>query len=158
MKRALTLLSLILIAGCASNDGFVDNTSQNCGSGSEVGVEAGWDVQGSTVETGSNRWMMLVRISNNSDREITVKRIYVDPLTMNDDSPWQIERGAADPGKAIPEGDAATFEIPMTVQRRLDRSRARNTISTTSGAEVTVTVLLEPEQTYRCRYRVPMAF
>lgn len=156
MKRALTLLSLILIAGCASKDGFVDNTSQNCGAGSEVGVEAGWDLQGSTMERGTNRLTMLVRVSNNSDHEITVKRIYVDPLTMRDDDPWTIERGAADPMKAIPEGDASTFEIPMTVQRRFDPRR--NTISTTSGAEVTVTVLLEPEQTYRCRYRVPMTF
>lgn len=156
MKRALTLLSLILVAGCASNDGFIDNTSHNCGAGSEIGVEVGWDVQGSSMETGTNRMNMLVRVSNNSDHEITVKRIYIDPLTTPEDAPWTIERGAADPMKIIPEGDASTFEVPMTVQRR--RDIRRNVISTTSGAEVTVTVLLEPEQTYRCRFRVPMAF
>lgn len=160
MKQALTLLSLIFIAGCASKDGFIENTSQNCGPGSEIGIRAGWDPQGSSTEVrnGTNRMTMVVEVANNSDHEITVKRIYVDPLAMHDDaSPYEIERGAADPMKVIAEGDASTFEIPMFAKRRQIDLR-RNVISTTSGAEMAVTVLLEPEQTYRCRFRVPMGF
>jgi hypothetical protein len=154
MKRALTLLSLILTAACASKDGFIENTSQNCGSGSEVIVEAGWDMQGSAMESGTNRVTMLVRVSNLSDHDITVKRVYVDPLMMNEEAPWELERGATDPMKVIAEGDASTFEVPMIAKRR--RQITRNVVGTTSGAEVAVTVLLEPEQTYRCRFRVPM--
>ncbi|MFL6245912.1 MAG: hypothetical protein ACJ74H_07810 [Thermoanaerobaculia bacterium] len=155
MKRALTLLSLILIAACASNDGFMQNNVNNCGPGAEVGIEAGWDNSASGMENGPIRRTMLVQVSNNSDHEITVKRIYIDPLTMNADSRWELERGAADPNKVVAEGDASTFEIPMTVKRRLDPT---SSMQTTSGVELTVTVLLEPEQTYRCRFGVPMAF
>jgi hypothetical protein len=156
MKRALTLLSLCLFAACASKDGFIDNDVSNCGPGSEIGIRAGWDTQGSTNEMGRNRLTMLVEVANNSDEEITVKRIYVEPAVMQDDSPYEFERGAADPMKVIAEGDASTFDIAMAATRRY--VDGRNRISTSSGAEMTVTVLLEPEQTYRCRFRVPMGF
>lgn len=154
MKRALTLLSLILTAACASNDGFVENVNQQCGPGSEIGLEAGWDMQASAMEMGSNRLTMLVRVSNNSHHEITVKRVYVDPMSMDDDSPYQLVRGAAEPNQVIAEGDASTFEIQMIANRRAGVSRSR----ASSAAEVSVTVLLEPEQTYRCRFQVPMGF
>jgi hypothetical protein len=156
MKRALTLLSLFLCAACASKDGFIDDTRQNCGPGAEIGIRAGWDQQGSANEIGRNRLTMLVEVANNSDHEITVKRIFVDPLGMQQDSPYAIERGAADPMKVIAEGDASTFEIAMAATRQF--VPRRNTISTSSGVEMTVTVLLEPEQTYRCRFEVPMGF
>jgi hypothetical protein len=156
MKRAPLLLSLFLFAACASKDGFIDNTAQNCGAGAEIGIRAGWDNQTATNETGRNRLTMLVEVANNSDHDITVKRIYVDPLAMQqEDSPYEVERGAADPMKVIAEGDASTFDIAMAVTRRLFD---RRTMSTRSGVEMTVTVLLEPEQTYRCRFQMPMAF
>ena len=155
MKRAL-LLSLILTAACASKDGFVDHSTQNCAPGSEIGIQAGWDARGSTYETGTNRLTLMVEVANNSNHEVTVKRIYVDPMMMREDAPWELERGAVDPMKVIPEGEAATFEVPMIAKRRM--FERRNVISTTSGAEVAVTVLLEPEQTYRCRFRLPTDF
>lgn len=154
MKRALMLLSLILAAACASNDGFVENP-QNCGPGSEIGIDAGWDMQGSAMESSSNRLTMLVRVANNSNREITVKRVYVDPMSMNEDSPYELVRGATDPMKVIAEGEESTFEVQMTVNRRMN---VRRSASASSAAEVSVTVLLEPEQSYRCRFRVPMGF
>ena len=155
MKRALTLLSLCLFAACASKDGFIDNPVSNCGPGSEIGIRAGWDSQ-STAELGRSRLTMLVEIANNSNREITVKRIYVDPPMNQEDSPYEFERGAADPMKVIAEGDASTFDIHMAATRKFRENR--NRISTTSGVEMAVTVLLEPEQTYRCRFRVPTGF
>lgn len=156
MKRVLTLLSLFLFAACASKDGFIDNTS-NCGPGSEIGIRAGWDQSETTIDRGRNRLTMLVEIANNTDHEITVKKIYIDPLSMQDNAAYEIERGAADPMKVIAEGDASTFEVPMAATRR-DFSQ-RNTISSSSpGVDLTVTVLLEPEQTFRCGFRVPMAF
>src|SRR5215203_4563596 len=155
MKRLLMLLSPFLLAACASNDGFVEN-NQTCGPGSEVGIEAGWDARASAMETGSNRLTMLVRVSNNSDDEITVKRVSVDPMTMNRDSPYELERGAREPNQVIAEGDAATFEIPMIGRRRLDGRMSSR--SSTSAVDLSVTVLLEPEQSYRCRFQVPMGF
>ena len=154
MKRALTLLSLFLLAACASNDGFVEN-NKRCAPGDEVGIEAGWDAQGSAMERGSNRLTMLVRVSNNSNGEITVKRVYVDPMTMDRDSPYELERGALDPNQVIAEGDAATFEVPMIGRQRLD---GRTVNRANASVDLSVTVLLEPDQSYRCRFQLPMGF
>jgi hypothetical protein len=153
MKRALTVLSLLLAAGCASNDGFIDNKVQNCGEGSPVTIEVGWDSSSST-EMRVNDVTMLVRVANNSDEDITVKSISVDPMQTDRDAVVAIERGARDFGKLIPEGEDSTFEIPMMVRRSFDnRGRVR-----ASSVDVTVTVSLEPDQSHRCRFRVPMPY
>lgn len=159
MKRVLALLSLFLMAACASNDGFVEN-NRTCESGAEVGIEAGLDTSTSSVmETGGiNRLNMVVQVSNNSNKEITVKRVNVDPMTMDRDSPYELDRGSREVNKVIAEGDASTIEIPMNVRRRLDGGFAGRTMRTNRGVDFSVTVLLEPDQTYRCRFRVPLDF
>lgn len=152
MKRALTLLSLILFCACASNDGFIQKPAEECGSGAEVGIAAGWSASTSGAERGTNRLLMMVEVANNSDHEITVKRVFIDPGFANDNSPWTLERGAIQPGKVIAEGEASTFEVPMTANYRFDRRGMGGSTS----ADVTVTVVVEPEASYRCRFRVPM--
>jgi hypothetical protein len=158
MKRALTLTSLLLLAAaCASNDGFVKNDVNDCAAGSEVTIDAGWDAQaGSSLERGDDRLTMLVEVSNNSNKEITIKSINVDPMMqMNDDAPYELDRGSRTFGKAIAEGEQSTFEIPMVSRRKMqDRSRGVRA----SAVDVAVTVVLETDQSYRCRFRVPLGF
>jgi len=154
MKRALTLLSLSLLAACASNDGFIEN-NKRCGPGDEVGIEAGWGTPGSAMERNSNQLTLLVRVFNNSNGEIRVKRVYADPMTMERDSPYEVERGSLDPNQVIAEGDEATFEVPMIGRRRLD---ARAGTRANPSVDLSVTVLLEPDQSYRCRFELPVGF
>lgn len=153
MRLALTL-TLFLSAACASNDGFVNQT-RGCGPGEEVGIEAGWDVQGASMERGDDRLTMLVRVSNNSSKEITVKAVRVDPMMMDRDTMYEIERGSRDFNQIIAEGDASTFEIPMMSRRRM---QDRTTGVRASGVDVAVTVLLEPDVSHRCQFRVPLGF
>jgi hypothetical protein len=156
MKRAITLLSLLLLsAACASNDGFVkENTS--CGPESLIGVEAGWDTQTSPMERSvDNRMTLLVRVSNSSNEDITVKAIRADPMTAFKDTAFEIERGAQDFDTLIAEGDDYTFEIPMMSRRRL---QDRTTGVRASGVDVTVTVVLDSEKTVRCPFRLPLGF
>ena len=120
MKRAITLLSLLLAAACASsNDGFVKENNV-CGPGSPIGIEAGWDAQPSSMERSvDNRMTLLVRVSNSSDEDITVKTIRADPMTAFKETAFELERGSQDFNKVIAEGDDSTFEIPMMSRRRM---------------------------------------
>ena len=156
MKRAITLLSLLLSAACASsNDGFVKETNL-CGAGSPIGIEAGWDTQASPMERSvDNRLTLLVRVSNSSDEDITVKAIRADPMTAFKDTAYEIERGSQDFNKVIAEGDDSTFEIPMLSRRKL---QDRTTGVRASGVDVTVTVVLDSEKSYRCPFRLQLGF
>lgn len=153
MKLALPL-SLILLAACATNDGFVNET-RGCGPGEPIGIEAGWDTAGSSMERGDNRLTMLVRVSNNSNKEITVKTVRVDPLTIDRDAMYEIERGSRDVRQTIAEGEESTFEIPMMSRYKM---QDRTTGVRASGVDVAVTVLMEPDVIQRCRFRVPLGF
>jgi hypothetical protein len=151
MKRALPLLSLLLFAACASNDGFVDQV-RGCGPGEEIGVEAGWDAATAGVDVpGRDRRTMLVRVANNSHEDIHVKFVRVDPLNMQRDAEWSIEGGAREVNKDIAEGEDATFEVPMSSIRRYSGSRIKE-------LDVAVTVVLGEEESVRCRFRVPLGF
>jgi hypothetical protein len=153
MKRALTLLSLVLLAACATNDGFVTNDVQGCGPGTSVGIEAGWDTQ--SMDRFGDRLTLLVQVANNSDKEITIKSINADPMPMQGDSTYEIDRASRTFGKVIAEGEQSTFEIPMMSRRKMqDRSGGVRA----SGVDVAVTVLVEPDESYRCRFRLPLGF
>jgi hypothetical protein len=157
MKRALLLLPVFLFAACASKDGFIDNKVQMCGPGSEIGIEAGWDTQSSREAQFDERMTLLVRVSNNSDEDVTVKAIRADPMTLDRDTMYEIERGSRDFTQLIKEGDASTFEIPMLSRRRMqDRSGGRGVRA--SGVDLAVTVLLTSDESYRCRFRLPLGF
>ena len=147
------MLCLFLFAACASrNDGFVDQV-RGCGPSEEIGVEAGWESSSvSSDQLGETRQVMLVRVSNNSDRERTVKFVRVDPLNLQRDGEWLMEGGARDGDKVIPEGEAATFDIDMMSRRRIDQ---RGLIAQRE-LDVAVTVVLDEEESIRCRFRVPL--
>lgn len=153
MRRALPLLSLLFIAACASNDGFVDQV-RGCGSGEPIEVEAGWETASSAMDVpGYDRRNMLVRVSNNSDADVTVKFIRVDPMNLPRDGEWEIEGGARDVDKVVAEAGDATFEIPMMSRRRFQNRG--NGVRVTS-LDVAVTVILGNEESVRCLFRVPL--
>jgi hypothetical protein len=156
MQRAIALLSLLLAAACASNDGFVKEKDNICGPDSRIGIEAGWDRQASPMESAvDNRMTLLVRVANNSDEDITVKTVRADPLMAERDAMYEIERGAREFDTLIAEGDDSTFEIPMMTRRRL---QDRTTGVRASGVDVAVTVVYDSEKSLRCRFRLPLGF
>jgi hypothetical protein len=154
MKRALVLL--LLSAACASNDGFVSDDVKECGPGSLVTIEAGWDAQSmGRGDRGEDRLTMVVQVANNSSEDITVKFVRVDPMMLDRDSAYELEGGARDVNKLIAEGDDATFEIPMMSRRRM-QNRAPGVMA--SEVDVVATVVLESKDAYRCRFRLPLGF
>jgi hypothetical protein len=157
MKRAITLLSLLLAAACASsNDGFVKQDNSSCGPGSPIGIDAGWDRQASPMERSvDNRMTLLVQVSNSSDADITVKAIRADPMTAFKDTAFELERGSQTFDKVIAEGDDSTFEIPMLSRRVM---QDRTTGVRASGVDVAVTVVLDSEKSVRCSFRLPLGF
>jgi hypothetical protein len=155
MKRAILLLSLVLSAACASNDGFVQKIN-DCAPGSPITLEAGWETPASSMERAiDDRLTLLVRVANNSDNDITVKSIHADPMAMDRETMYEIDRGARDFNDVIAEGEEKTFEIPMMSRRRM---QTRTTGVRASGVDVAVTVSLEPEENVRCRFRLPLGF
>jgi hypothetical protein len=156
MKRAIALLLLFAAACASSNDGFVSDDVKQCGPGSLVTIEAGWDTQAGTPnDRGTDRMTMLVRVSNNSNEDITVKFVRVDPMMFDRDSAYELEGGARDVNQLIAEGDTETFEVPMMSRRKM---QDRTTGVRATEADVAVTVVLEPKDSYRCRFRVPLGF
>jgi hypothetical protein len=154
MKRAIAPLCLLLLGSCASTDGFETDEVQKCGPGAPVGVEAGWDAR-STMERGDDRLTLIVQVANNSDEDITVDFVRADPMVMDRDTMYEIEGGALDTATVIKEGDASTFELAMMGRRRMQN---RGGGVRASGVDVAVTVVLEPKQSYRCLFRLPLGF
>jgi hypothetical protein len=157
MKRAIALLSLLLAAACASsNDGFVKDPVSTCGAGSPIGIEVGWDSATAPMDRAvENRLTLLVRVSNSSNEDITVKTVRADPMTAFQDTAYELERGSQDFNKVIAEGEDSTFEIPMTSRRRLQE---RTTGVRASAVDVTVTVVMDSEKSVRCPFRLSLGF
>ena len=158
MKLGALLPLVLVLAACASsNDGFVDNTSQECGPGQDVEISVGIDPPSSPSERFENRLTVLVEVANNAHEEITVKSIRIDPEIGNTNTATRFDFQSAfkEVGESIPEGESARFELQMTGQLRvsMDPQAQRQHVTT---VDVAVTVLLENGDHYRCRYQLPI--
>src|SRR6185295_513627 len=121
---ALLPLLLFLAAGCvSSNDGFIDNSSQECGPGQDIEISIGIDPPSSPSERYENRLTVLVEIANNSHEEITVKSIRIDPEIGNTNTATRFDLQSAfkEIDESIPEGESARFELQMTGQLHIDQ-------------------------------------
>jgi hypothetical protein len=155
MKRAIALLTLLSAIGCASsNDGFISDDVKQCGPDSPLMIEAGWDSQGiGNGDRGAESVTMLVRVSNNSNEDVTVKFVRVDPMSLDRDTAYELQGGARDFNKLIAQGGDATFDIPMISRRRMQNPIGGFRVP---GTDVAVSVVLESKETYRCQFRVPL--
>lgn len=151
MKMFRLLFGLLFIA-CASGDGFVDDGVRLCGAGDPIEINAGFQQAPSTGPEGySESLTLLVEIANNSDEDILIEGIRVDPISpMQGGQRYELQGGRIEPRQVIAEADAELFEVPMSA-RRLTQYAPRGF----SGvAEVAVTVELEGSDSYRCRFRL----
>lgn len=150
--KSLAPLILLVFLSCASGDGFVGESSHQCSPGDPIEINVGFEGPSApNQDFVDDRLTLLVEIANNSDEDIIVESVRVDPQTpMSGQQRYELIGGSITPRRTIAEADAFLFKVPMTA-RRTDERVPRGF----SGvAEVAVSVSLEGGVRYRCRYRV----
>jgi hypothetical protein len=156
MKPSALLLAIFFLTACASsNDGFVDDSAHTCTeSGQKIEIEAGLQMPGAGLEQFSANAIAHVQLSNNSDDDVVVKSIRVDPR-LNNAVDYELQQGFLEVNGVLKEAESEQYEIPLMVRDRGafgDDPRNRNTRSTT--ADLSVMVVLANGETYRCQFRV----
>jgi len=155
---SIASLALVLFASCASQDGFIAQDAKRCGPGQDIEIDAGFDpANAPQADRVDSRVTFMVEVANNSNHEITVKSVRVDPMSGNRDELYQLQSGSVAFDKVVPEGESSLFEIPMTgsyggSQFANPNMRGRGT----TGRDVDVTVALADGGSVRCRFRVPV--
>ncbi len=157
MKQSALLLAILLVtAACASsNDGFIDQRANNCAPGQPIEIEAGLDVPGGLDNFGTDA-TAHVQLSNNSDDDLTVQQIRVEPR-INSDIGYQLDHGSISVNKVLKEAESERYEIPISVRRSgtfMEDRRPPVGNARTTTADLDVIVLLSDGASYRCRFRV----
>ena len=158
--RALSLaaLALTFFVSCASSDGFADPEAKQCGAGSDVDIDAGFDPAGSPQsDRVDSRLTFMVEVSNNSSQDITVTTVRVDFGPGSRDDGYQIQGATRSFERVIAQGESSMFEIPLTGgypagQFGNPAMRDRGV----TGRDASVTVRLSNGGSYHCRFRVPV--
>lgn len=148
--KALAALSLLLLAACASSDGFEGGGLSECGGESLIDVRVGIAAPPVQWERTDDRLMMYVEVSNNSSNDIVVKSVRIEQ-THAETSAYNLDEGYASFNETIAEADDHTFEVPMTGRGMRGINDRRET---GSGLNVTASVMLEDGRTLRCRFDV----
>lgn len=148
--KILRLLFVPLLFACASGDGFVDETARSCAPGDPIEINAGFDAS-SGGGSYDERLSLLVEIANNSDADIVVNTIRVDPVnSMQGNQRYELNGGRIEPRRTIAEADASMFEVPMSARRLTEHAPP----AFSGVAEVAVIVEVDGGTLYRCRFRV----
>lgn len=147
MKIRALLFASLLLTGCASSGGFVDDSTHLCGTGQPIEIEAGLQVAGHSGVAGTADAVAHVQVSNNSDEDVVIKSIRIDP--QGDSSPLQLSGGGITVNREVKEGESEQFEIPLSAQTRDDRRSP-----TSTSLSFAVTVILADGDSYRCPFRV----
>ncbi|HEX8254766.1 MAG TPA: hypothetical protein VF846_16600 [Thermoanaerobaculia bacterium] len=153
MKTIAFLAMLLLSTACASNDGFVANEIDTCQPGDELELNAGI---GEASFMGNGQATVLVEVSNNSNADVTVKNVRVDPESF-DRNQFEVQGGSRAFDQEILEGESHTFEVPITFRVR-DMMNAQRYRGTTASLEAALTVKLASGDAARCRFLLPVRF
>jgi YbbR domain-containing protein len=153
--KTLALLLALLLTACASNDGFVGGDEvENCQPGSDIELQIG---TGDTSVMPDGRVIVMVEVANNADHAFTVESVRVDPLPQTGQSRQEVQGGSRAFGREVPEGEDATFEVPITVRMGQPLDRV-NQSGVTVGVQVAVTVKLTDGNAARCQFFLPVRF
>jgi hypothetical protein len=140
---------LLLFVSCASNDGFVKDRIDACKEGEEVSLRAGIRQQSRADERIPGQIDATVEVANNSDDEIEIDYVRVEPMPMDRDSVYEISGGQVTENRVLAAGEAGTFEIPMTA---LLRPRTSNEPRLSGSLlDGSIVVGLTDGQVFRCR-------
>jgi hypothetical protein len=109
MKTTALLFSLLfLLAACKSPTAVMDQRRFGCESGHDVSVAAAYDPGAQHGELAQK--LFMVEVSNNSDRDVTVKSVRVEP--SNRSSGWGTVHKETD--VTIPSAEDHVFELEAT--------------------------------------------
>jgi hypothetical protein len=150
MRNLLLVLALALLS-CTSADRFAGENVQQCAPGDPIEINAGFERSSRGQEMVDDRLELLVEIANNSEEDVVVEAIRVDPMSsMSGQQRYELIGGRITPRQTVAEADAQLFRVPMSA-RRLSEAVPRGF----SGiAEVAVVVELDGGRRYRCRFQV----
>lgn len=149
--KILTPLVLSFSLACASGDGFVNEGVKQCSPGDPIAINVGFEPAGSPGrDNADDRLTLLVEVANNSDEEVVVQTIRVDPQTpMSNEQAYELTSAGISPRQPIAEADAFIFRVPMSVRRTSDYVP----YSFSGVVDLAVSVALEDGTRYRCRFR-----
>jgi hypothetical protein len=153
--KTIAIFALLLLASCATNDGFVDDEVRQCNVGDPIEINAGF-LEAVTPHGGQAN--LTVEVQNNSDADVTVKNVRIDPQMQAQDSPLEVQGGSRTFGTEVAEGESATFEVPMSIRLRSGMMDGRQRRGFTYRIDAAVVVQLEGGEAYRCRFRFPVPF
>lgn len=150
--KSFAPLVLVIFLACASSDGFVGETSKQCSPGDPIEISVGLDAPSSpNQDLVDDRITMLVQIANNSDEDIVIESLRVDPRSpMSGQQRYELMGGSITPRRTIAEADEYLFRVPMTARRTNEHAPR----GFSGVAEVAVSVTLDDGTHYRCRYQV----
>ena len=145
----LGLAILIFLAGCASSDGYPSPALNNCADRSELSVDAYLNLPKIMMERTRDELTMVVALGNNTDRDIDVKSIRVEPGRTAQQR-YALESGFITVNETLKSNEDKQYEIPMrgAAGMREDSTPMDNRI------EVVLTISLGDGTTYRCQYDV----
>lgn len=149
MRRMLVLF--LLIAGCASRDGLIDERTRDCSSGQEVSIDLHLNAPTVMTENTTDNLTMLVTIGNNSTRDIEVKAIRVEPGFMAQEV-YSLSSSYGEYNQVIIPGDDEEFKLPVLGKagtRPTDRRSGSKTM------EIAVSVYMADGDKFRCVFDVP---
>jgi hypothetical protein len=109
MKAIALVLSLLGLAACASPTAVIDQRRFFCGQGThDVSVEGGFEDPRRGENVGDPAF--LVEVANNSNQEITVARVRIEPNNGKNRNRYRPEVAIGE--VVIPEGEAHLFRLP----------------------------------------------
>lgn len=152
MRHLLAAL-LLIVVGCASKDGLLDDRILDCGEGHEVSIGVALDVPRIGLEGPDDRMTMRVEVSNLLNEDIEVKAIRVESSDAAGSSGYTIDNSYGEFHKVIPPGESEVFDLPVT--GRMVRAYDPNRVGGRPDLTVVTSVYLANNDTYRCKFDVP---
>ena len=154
MKSIVAIAALLLLlTSCASNDGFIDQAVDTCQSGDALELQAG---MGQASMFADGRATVVVEVSNNSNEDVTVSQVRVDP-TSPDPQRFEVMGGTVTTPQEIAQGESHAFEVPITVRLK-DQMAGQRQRGYAVAVEANVSVKTTSGISSRCRFRLPVQF
>lgn len=147
MKTTALLLSLLLFAACASPTAVIDKRALGCEAGNDLSIAAGFNPGTDPNEMGERHF--LVEVSNNSDQELTVTSVRVEP----GDRSRHLGSAYDNTEVTIPSGEDHLFRLRALSDLGAPRSSHAVLGSASGVVEFSVVVVLSNGDSYRCPFR-----
>ena len=150
--KTIALFSILLLAAACASSSDLETSTRQCGPGEDLEIRAGLapleEMRGGQLE-------FLIEVANNSDHDVTVDTIIVNPTRVprRRDGQLGLERASKAYNQVIEHGDDHVFRLPATTLRN-SLGSIEEMFEDYSGAEFSVAVKLTNGETYRCAFAV----